>query len=213
MMRPTLRTDRLALRQIEPTDAEPIAALIGDWDVARMLARVPHPYMAADAEQFIARRLATPISPDDIFYAIVLDGAFVGGVGNGRNRSGDANIGYWLGKPYWGRGLMTEAVCAVTSEYFAAAPDAEGLASGVFADNPASMAVQRKLGFEVVGEGLLRCIARGADVPHYDMWLPRARWGPLPPASSSARFCPTPWQRLLFALRWRLPGLFCWSLL
>lgn len=176
MMKPTLQTDRLVLRQVEPADSRAIATLMSDWDVVRMLAKAPFPYTASDGEKFVARRLATPITPDNIFYAIVLDGAFVGGIGNGRNPGGGANVGYWLGKPYWGRGLMTEALVAVAAAYFEAAPEAEGLASGVFADNPASMAVQRKLGFEKVGEGILRCVARDADVPHYDMWLPRCRF-------------------------------------
>ena len=69
------------------------------------------------------------------------------------------SLGYWLGEPYWRQGLMAEAVRIVVAEFFRKS-GCVYLMSGVFVDNAASLALQRKIGFEVVGEEAMECIAR-----------------------------------------------------
>jgi RimJ/RimL family protein N-acetyltransferase len=107
----------------------------------------PHPYTLANAQHWI--RSANPATPVTNF-AIVVDGNAVGGIGlvlkdDVFRRS--AEIGYWLGEEYWGRGIVTEAVRAVTDYAFTTF----GLCrvyAGVFEWNRASMRVLEKAGYE-----------------------------------------------------------------
>ena len=84
-------------------------------------------------------------------------------------------VGYWLGEPFWNRGFMSEALCAVVAWYFEATAEA-AIASGVFSFNKASLAVQNKLGFTQTGESRMHCLARKQEVRHIDTQLTRARW-------------------------------------
>jgi RimJ/RimL family protein N-acetyltransferase len=76
---------------------------------------------------------------------------------------GSAEIGYWIGKPWWGRGFATEAAQALVRHCFATV-GIERLTCCHFVDNPASARVIRKLGFRLVGPCTAWCEARGADV-------------------------------------------------
>lgn len=116
----------------------------------------PHPYTQADARSWI--RLAGTTGLNRVF-AIDVDGFAVGAIGV---RPGEdvnrltAEIGYWLGEEYWGRGIATEAVEAVTRYAF----DTLGMArvyADVFEWNAASMRVLEKAGFS--REGVLRASA------------------------------------------------------
>lgn len=106
----------------------------------------PYPYTPADAERWVLLRVAErPITS----FAIDVDGAAVGGIGihprdDVYRRS--AEIGYWLGEPFWGRGIMTEAVRAVV-EYGFSTFDICRIQAEVFEWNPASMRVLERVGF------------------------------------------------------------------
>jgi [ribosomal protein S5]-alanine N-acetyltransferase len=107
----------------------------------------PHPYTRADAESWIALcRSQTPA----INFAIEVDGSAVGGIGlvpkEDVNRR-SIEIGYWLGESYWGRGVMTEAVRAMT-EYAFENFDICRIYAGVFEWNRGSMRVLEKAGYE-----------------------------------------------------------------
>lgn len=109
--------------------------------------RFPHPYTEADADFWLdpQRRIDLPSA-----WAIELDGAAIGGVGVDIGQGVFAktgNFGYWLGEPYWGRGLMTAVVRSVVEHIFATS-ELQRLESPVFAWNPASMRVLEKCGFE-----------------------------------------------------------------
>ena len=110
----------------------------------------PHPYTTADAEDWIRKA-----SSDDpmISFAIEVDGQAVGGIGlvpqtDIFRRS--AEIGYWLGEAYWGRGIVSEAVSAFTEWAFANF-DLCRIYAGVFEWNPSSARVLEKAGFEFEG--------------------------------------------------------------
>jgi ribosomal-protein-alanine N-acetyltransferase len=108
----------------------------------------PHPYTLADAAHWI--EIANPTEKITNF-AIVVDGSAVGAIGlvlkdDVFRRS--AEIGYWLGEEYWGRGIVTEAVCAVT-EYAFGTFDLCRVFAGVFEWNPGSMRVLEKAGYEL----------------------------------------------------------------
>jgi RimJ/RimL family protein N-acetyltransferase len=86
------------------------------------------------------------------------------------------HIGYWLGRAFWNRGLMTEAARGVIARVFAAT-DASAIYSGVFEGNAASLRVQEKLGFVRDGTTLLLCNPRGGvELPHINTVLTRARF-------------------------------------
>ncbi len=154
----TITTDRLILRDPEEQDLPAITELVGDLAVSRMLTRVPHPYTLEDARAWYGQ-INKPGSEDWQIFAIILDERAVGMVGF-RRKAGEPSIGYWLGKPYWGRGIMSEASMAAICWFFDN-HDEDVLHSGAFADNTGSLRIQEKLGFEIVGGGMETCLATG----------------------------------------------------
>jgi RimJ/RimL family protein N-acetyltransferase len=113
----------------------------------------PSPYTVDDARRFIA--IATAPSPG-IFLAIEVGGEAAGGIGIhplGDVHRGTAEIGYWLGEPFWGRGIVTDAVHALVPVVFSQT-DLIRIQAGIFSHNPASMRVLEKCGF--VREAVLR---------------------------------------------------------
>ncbi len=151
-------TPRLTLRPPARPDAEDIALWLSDWNVARMLGPVPHPYRLADAQEWIGQ---TRRRPGDLVYTIhrerLIGVVSIDGVG------AQPRLGYWLGAPWHGRGYMNEAVRVLLAHAF----DDRGMRSvqsSVFADNPASLNLQRKLGFDVTGTGESWCLSRQAKV-------------------------------------------------
>lgn len=173
-MIPALSTRRLVLRQAGAGDAMAIARYLNNFAVAGNLARVPYPYTLADAERWLQHATPNP-SPEETGFAIELPGAgYIGQVGfHVDDRS--PTIGYWLGEPFWHRGIMTEAVRAVIAWYFGLGRS-DIIYSGVFHFNKASLAVQRKLGFTETGGSQRHCLARGEQVRHIDTQLSRGQW-------------------------------------
>lgn len=143
------RTKRLTLRPAWPEDAATLATLLADREVARMLARVPHPYSDADAAAFVAQ----PRGAHDARFLIVAQDraspATIGGIGIRDGGDGPA-LGYWLSRDAWGQGYATEAGQAVVAMARHALP-IRRLNAWYFTDNPASGAVLRKLGFRDTG--------------------------------------------------------------
>lgn len=169
---PVLDTARLSLRQPVTEDTDAIIAIAGDWEVARRLARMPHPYAAADARFFLDHIVTTEPT-----WAMVLKptGALVGIVGLAPLANGLAEFGYYVSRPDWGRGYAGEAAAAVVEHGFRAMA-LPAIASGFFADNPASGRVLEKLGFQVVGTGERFCLATRAIGASVDVELTRERW-------------------------------------
>jgi len=115
--------------------------------------RFPHPYRRADARAWLAH--ATGSRPETNF-AIEVGGEAAGGIGfhpqeDVHRRS--AELGYWLGEPFWGRGIVTQAVRALTAYAFRT-HDLVRIYAFVFEWNPASARVLEKAGF--TREGCLR---------------------------------------------------------
>ena len=108
--------------------------------------RFPHPYTKRDGQAFI--KLARQMTPES-FFAIAVDGAAVGGIGFVPQQDVDrvsSEVGYWLGEAFWGRGIVTEALVAVTKY----AIDTQGftrLFALPFAHNAASCRVLEKAGY------------------------------------------------------------------
>ena len=138
------------LRPWAPADKASLVANANNRNVWRNLADVfPHPYTDADADNWLRMSGETGRS---ITFAIELDGAAVGGIGA---RAGEGifvrtgHFGYWLGEPFWGKGIMTAAGRSML-EFLKADGRFARLESPVFEWNPASMRVLEKLGFERV---------------------------------------------------------------
>lgn len=149
-----LQTDRFTVREFVPEDAPSVAKYANNrkiWEQVRD--QLPHPYKLEDAEGFI--RMVNERQPPNAF-AIVIEGEAAGAIGvhpqNDVYRY-SAELGYWLGEPFWGRGLMTEIVKGVVGIAFERF-NIWRIYAGVFSSNPASMRVLEKAGFQK--EGLLR---------------------------------------------------------
>lgn len=158
------RTRRLLLRPGFPEDAPALAAAIGDEAIARNLATVPWPYRMRDAEAFLASP-RDPVLPSFLVFERTGAGPrLVGSCGLGRRPSGAVELGYWIARPFWGRGLATEAGIALVD--IARTLGLQSLEASHFVDNPASGRVLEKLGFEPLGiiAPRLSC-ARGAEIP------------------------------------------------
>lgn len=158
------RTPRLLLRPGFPEDAPALALAIADESIARNLATVPWPYRVRDAEAFLACP-RDPVLPSLLIFERG-DGApqLVGACGLGRRPSGAVELGYWIARSAWGRGLATEAAEALID--IARALGLDRLEGSHFLDNPASGRVLEKLGFQATGmvAPRLSC-ARGTDAP------------------------------------------------
>lgn len=143
------RTNRLLLRPGFMEDAPVLARLMADKGIAMATATIPHPYSEADARKW----LATPPAPGLPRCLIVLrtGGApvIVGGIALDRSKSGSVELGYWVARSYWGRGIATEAAKAVIE--MARTVGVRRIHAGHFLDNPASGRVLEKLGFRPNG--------------------------------------------------------------
>lgn len=143
-----LRLSRSTLRAWKPGDEGSLVRHANSRVIWRNLRDAfPHPYTLADAKRWI--RIANPTALVTNF-AIVVEGVAVGGIGLALKDDvfrRSAEIGYWLGEEYWGRGIVTEAVRAAT-DYAFATFDLCRVFAGVFEWNPASMRVLEKAGYE-----------------------------------------------------------------
>ncbi len=168
----SLTTERLTLRPFAGRDAEALHRLINDWEVTRTLAAVPFPYRPEDADKWIASARDTLAAGLACHLAITghEDGReiLVGSVGLRLDRDGrTGNLGYWIGRQFWGHGVATEAVGRLV-RWGIANLDIDRIEASVLTDNPASAAVLRKIGFRQVGDGIGHSVARNADHP---VWL------------------------------------------
>jgi RimJ/RimL family protein N-acetyltransferase len=169
------RTPRLLLRPGFPEDALALATAISDQSIARNLAVVPWPYTLRDAEAFLASP-RDPVLPSLLIFERT-GGApqLVGSCGLARRPSGSVELGYWIARSHWGRGIATEACAALVEIGWTLGLAA--LEGSHFVDNPASGRVLEKLGFEPIGIVAPRMsCARGEEVPARLMRLQLDCW-------------------------------------
>lgn len=176
-------TPRLLLRPGWREDAPALLAAIADQRIVCNLAQAPWPYGLADAETFLSRDRSA--GEPSCLITLRGEGAprLIGGIGFGRVPGSDEiEFGYWLARPYWGRGYATEAGRALIAN----ARDSlrlKRLVAGHFTDNPASGRVLAKLGFRPTGVTRLRWSAgRKAEAPCKEFALDLA----------DAEACPVP---------------------
>ncbi len=154
-------TERLKLRQLRLSDAQRVARFCGDPGVGRNLAMTPLPYLDVAAEGWILILAARAPLGRDFVFAVELEGEGLIGVIGAHVGEAATEIGYWYGRPYWGRGYASEALGGFLSE----ARKLGALSSGHFIDNPASGRVLEKNGFAYTGEVVeMFSLGRGARV-------------------------------------------------
>src|SRR5271167_775995 len=107
-----IETERLRLRLLESGDAPAIERLAGDWEVARFTGSIPHPYPAGGALPWIAETRVEAASGKKLVAAVLrrADSAFLGCV--------ELDLGHWIGRPYWGAGIASEAGAAIVAAGF-----------------------------------------------------------------------------------------------
>lgn len=155
MDQPTLKTERMLLRPLVPSDAERVQALAGAREVANGTLTIPHPYEDGVAEEWIAGRAEAFERRELIVFAQTTPAeGLVGVVGveldMGQHRG---ELGYWVGVPYWGRGYATEAARRIV-EYAFTDVGLRRVYAQHYARNSASGRVLEKLGMRK--EGVLR---------------------------------------------------------
>jgi [ribosomal protein S5]-alanine N-acetyltransferase len=156
MKQPILETERLRLRPFTRDDAPTVQQLAGDPAIADTTLNIPHPYLDGMAENWINTHSEALASGKSITYAITRrqDGALLGAIGLRLDRQHRrAEMGYWMGKPYWGQGYTTEAARALIALGFNEL-DLNRIYATYLVRNPASGRVMEKMGMR--HEGLLR---------------------------------------------------------
>lgn len=137
------------LRQWHESDLDQLVMLADNVKIARMLTdKFPHPYTKENAEWFI--EFASSHDPQQIF-AIDIDGKACGGIGIHPQDDvfyKNAELGYWLGEPYWGNGVMTRAVKKMVAYGFQTF-DLERIFARPYGTNIASQKLLEKIGFKL----------------------------------------------------------------
>ena len=161
-----IRSRRLTLRAVTMKDAAAVARLVNDEEIARNVSHIPHPYDTEDARRWIGT-----LGKERVF-AVIRRWRLIGCVGLNPVSLTQLELGYWIGRKWWGKGFATEAAAAVLPYAFAH-PQVVLVTSAHFTDNPASGQVLRKLGFVPAGTGERWCEARGRKVESAEFRLSR----------------------------------------
>ncbi len=149
-----VRLDGCRIRSWRSSDAEPLARYANNRKIwLNLRDRLPHPYRLADARDYL--RYVRDLR-DETFFAIDVGGEAVGSIGYLPQHDIErvsAEVGYWIGEPFWGRGIASQALRAVT-HHAVARHRLTRVYALPFAHNLASCRVLEKCGFVV--EGCLR---------------------------------------------------------
>ena len=149
-----METDRILLRHWQESDADVLYEYASDPDVGTMAGWPPHKSREESME------VIRTVFNNPTTWAIVLKetGKVVGAMGYGPScecslpsREGEPTVGYWIGKPYWGKGICTEAL-RLMIDHIRKTTTIISLVSGHFTDNPASGRVMEKCDFVETGE-------------------------------------------------------------
>src|SRR6516165_739895 len=144
------------MRSLYHDDLIDLVTLAGNWEVARWLATMPHPYTGADGQEWIARVQQDHATGRPRRFAIALreTDRLIGGVGldgSTGDESEEPALGYWIGQPHWGNGYAREAVAAVI-DYGFRTLGLETIRAYTDPGNTASQKVLLHCGLKTVGE-------------------------------------------------------------
>ncbi len=162
-----IETTRLRMRSLRDDDLIDLVTLAGNWQIARWLATMPHPYTEADGREWIARVQQDHATGLPRRFAVALKETdrLIGGVGldgSTGDESEEPALGYWVGQPHWGNGYAREAVAAMV-DYGLRNLGMATIRAYTDPSNLASQKVLLRCGLEQVGEiELLRPTRNGA---------------------------------------------------
>lgn len=169
-MATTLETPRLVLRPLALSDAPAIQKYFNNWNIIQNLSTVvPWPYPDNGAETFIASQLPHMEAGEIHLWALALkdaSGEAIGIIEYRMKTNAKGNRGFWLAEPYWGQGLMTEAVNAVNTFVF----QTLGVESFVVCNaesNAASRRIKQKTGAQFLGH---------VDIAHHSGTVRSEQW-------------------------------------
>ena len=159
-------TKRLILRPLGPEDFDAIWEMVSDESITRMLMSWPWP----PSKDYTKERLVAPAAKSGQISAVTLKGETIGmaGVTGG-------SVWYSLRRAYWGKGFAQEVLAAKIKQGFSD-PERDKLVAGTWSDNPASMHILEKAGFERTGWGSVYCDGRNAEAEGPDYELTRETW-------------------------------------
>jgi RimJ/RimL family protein N-acetyltransferase len=148
-----IKGKRINLRSLRLSDADSIAKNINSKYITRYTQNIPYPYKKKYAVSFVRKTFGKIKKGTDYEFGIELNGEIVGGASLLKIKDRIAELGYWLGKRFWGKGYMTEAAKLIT-DYGFRKLNIKKICSRVAGPNIASQRVLEKTGFKK--EGILR---------------------------------------------------------
>lgn len=174
----TLETPRLFLRWPKAQDEAGVHTLLGDKSVAEMTRRIPFPYPREEAARYILSARGKNAEGAALLLAITARKQpqnLIGAIGVEPDGEGSVEIGYWLGRPFWGQGLMTEAAQAMIDAVFLYT-DVKEINASIRVLNSASRTVLERCGFQQAGGSMCIRPAWGDSVPSDCYRLTRGVW-------------------------------------
>ena len=147
MLMKEIRTERLLIKTPEISDKFELTQLINDKDVIKWLSDIPVPYTLNHAEEFIERSQKEALKQESYNFMIFHNGKMLGGIGLRDLYNKSCQVGYWLGKQYWGNGFATEALRSILDFGFGQL-NLEKIYADYKIGNEGSIRVLAKCGFE-----------------------------------------------------------------
>ena len=147
MLMKEIRTERLLIKTPEIDDKFELTQLINDKDVIKWLSEIPFPYTLCHAEEFIKRSRERVLKQESYNFMIFQDKKMIGGAGLSEFNNKSCQVGYWLGKKYWGNGFATEALKSILDFGFDQL-NLEKIYAAYKIGNEGSIRVLNKSGFE-----------------------------------------------------------------
>lgn len=162
-----LKLKNCVIRSYRPEDAGSLAKYANNRNISKNLRDgFPYPYTLENGKAFIDHAMS--LKPETNF-AICVDDQVVGGIGfvlHSDIERISAEIGYWLGEPFWGQGIVTEALVAVT-EYAIKTHNLHRVFAVPFAHNKASARVLEKAGYQLEGRMRSSAIKDGVVIDQF----------------------------------------------
>ena len=152
----------IKLRPFILEDALTVALLVGDEAVSQWTSSIPHPYYEQDAIDWIKHSQSDSARTP---FAVEVDGRLAGCVSFWPYEGGSVEVGYWVGREFWGRGVCTQALrMLLVAKCF---PSDTDVYAKVMAGNEASIRVLEKCGFEYFDDGVIRKNGKGTAAKFY----------------------------------------------
>lgn len=164
------KTSRFTIRPFKLSDATDLTRNINNPKVARYTTSIPHPYKLQDAENWLKKQVKVygMKEPENIVWAIEVDGEVVGAIGIHKIVFGHkAELGAWIAQKHWNKGIMTQVIKIITTFAFKAFK-LKRIYARIFMPNLGSKAVAEKNGFKL--EGIMKKDAK-KNGKYYDVFL------------------------------------------